>query len=130
MAYQYFYVTPSGSTAQVKFLGMDKHPHRDGERHFFALQSPAGDNQTVNVTLVAPSLIDAALQQHGLPPFVNVKTDLTHLAAVTSFDRLELLPTDGEGRRVVEVEGPEALALLRRPRLSDREIPRYIARRV
>jgi len=84
----------------------------------------------VNVTLVAPSLIDAALQQHGLPPFVNVKTDLTHLAAVTSFDRLELLPTDGEGRRVVEVEGPEALALLRRPRLSDREIPRYIARRV
>jgi len=84
----------------------------------------------VNVTLVAPSLIDAALQQHGLPPLVNVKTDLTHLAAVTSLDRLELLPTDGEGRRVVEVEGPEALALLRRPRLSDREIPRYIARRV
>src|SRR5438034_11446364 len=108
MAYQYFYVTPSGSTAQVKFLGMDKHPHRDGERHFFALQSPAGDNQTVNVTLVAPSLIDAALQQHGLPPFVNVNTDLTHLAAVTSFDRLARRPTDAYGRRGVEGAPPSA----------------------
>src|SRR2546426_3064859 len=130
MAFQDFYVTPSGSTAQVKLLGADRHPNRDAERHIFSLQSPAGSHETLNVTLVAPRLIDAALQQNGLPPLTEIKKELTHLAAVTSFDRLELLPTDEEGRRLVQIEGPEAMALLRRPRIPDREIRRFIARRI
>ena len=130
MAFKDFYVTPSGSTAQVTFLGADKHPDRDAERHIFSLMSPAGNTEKLNVSLVAPVLINATLQQNGLPPLAQVKTNLTHLAAVTSFDRLGLLPTDQEGRRLVEIEGSEAVALLRRPRLSDREIRRFIARRI
>jgi hypothetical protein len=130
VAYKDFYVTPSGSTAHVTFLGVDNHPDRDAERYTFSVQSPAGNEETLNVMLVSPALINRALQQNGLPPLVEVKKDLTRLAAVTNFDRLDFLPTDEGGRRLVAIEGPEAIALLRRSKLSDREIRRFIARRI
>ncbi len=124
------YVTPSGSTAQVKFLGAHRPPGRDVERHIFAVTSPGGATEELNVSLVVPTLINASLQQNGLPPLTQVKTDLAYLAAVTNYDQLGSLAVDEDGRRVIEIDGADAIALLRRPRLSDREIRRFLARRV
>jgi len=126
-----YFVTPSGSTVTVQFDGTDKWPHRDAERNWFRVQDSAGAQERLNVALVSPILINAALQQKGYPQLTpELKTHLTYLAAVTHFDRIDTVPQDENNNRVLEIEGPEALSLLERPRAPDRDLRRYVARRV
>ncbi len=125
-----YFVTPSGSTAHVKFVSSARHPHRDREQNVLSVSSPNGGTEGVNVALDAPVLINSALQQNGFPPLDQVKNDIVYIAAITNYDRLSTLPVDESGRRLIEVDGQQAIELLSRPPVSDREVRRFIVRRV
>lgn len=125
-----FYITPSGSSVELSFEGSDPHPHRNAERYVFSASSSSGGSERISVSLVEPTLINGALAREGLPDLKSLTDDLTRLAAVIHFDELDSLATDHDGNRIVEIDAQHALDLIQRPRVGDRDIRRFIVRRL
>ena len=80
--------------------------------------------------LIADPLTSESLQQEGLPGLDEIRDKAVRLAAVTHYDPLASLPEDDAGNRLLDLDGAAVIALLRPPKRPDREIRRFVVRRI
>jgi len=125
-----FFLTPSGSTISASVLGMSPVEGRDAEQVVFQVSSSGFSTRTVKVILDAPPLIDVALQQsHSIVLTDPTKKTVALIATLTAIDQDPATPADPAQPWTIHVGAESAVNLLRHPKLSDRALRRYIARR-
>jgi hypothetical protein len=124
------FVTRSGLAADILFEGEQKAALRDVWECWYTIDTTDGVRERACVELVAPILVGAHLEAKGLGTFEGLKRRLSLLAVLDNLDGLSELPSDPHGNRRIEVDANAAEALLRRPKLSDRELRRFLSRRI
>lgn len=122
-------LTPSGSTVGVELRSVDRHPDRDLERHWVSVQSDSRAPELLCVGIPAPSLVNVTLTQAGLPGLQDVREKIVMVAAIKAFDHFETLPIEDQAPLVL-VDGEDAVRILTPGRPNDREIRRWLARRL
>ena len=124
------YVTRSGLTAMLLFEGEQKSPHRDAWDRWYTAWTADETKERVCVRFLSPGLMDMHLHSLGRGGFEQNKANLGLLAVLDNFDGLAELPADPHGNRVIEIRSEDAAQLLDPPKQSDREIRRFLTRRI
>ena len=125
-----FFLSPSGLGARIVAEGDSPTPNRDARDYWFDVTTSAGRNDRVGVRIVASALHDTLLQQHGLGRLANYMPRFLHVVVIRNLDALETLPVDEYANRIIDLEAEDSLSIIQAPRLQDRAIRRFIARRV
>jgi hypothetical protein len=84
----------------------------------------------VCVLLLSLETMDLALQQKGLPTLEEMEAKVVLTTILRNLDRLSGLPTDEYGNRLLELRPADVIALLSAPKLSDRQIRRFMVRHI
>lgn len=124
------YVTRSGLSAQLLLEGEQKAPMRDSWEVWFTIRTPGNNKERACVRLLSPMIMKLQLEAIGAGTFEDNKQKLAILALLDNLDGLSELPADPYGNREIAVGSEDVEGLLRRPRQSDRDIRRFLARRV
>lgn len=122
------WVLPSGLTVELALGHEHRVPNTDFVGYDAVVTTPGGTSRTLKVHLLDLPLMDAARRQEGLEPLEPGERERIVETAL-----LRLVDTDPEffdGDGPLEVGPTDAGDLKRTPRISDRELRRYIARRL
>lgn len=125
-----YFLSRNGVPVRINREGSDKLRNRDGRGHYFEVFDPSGKRERVCVQLIAPQLIDLSFQQEGLPALAAVEERLALVALLQNLDAIAGLPSDPHSNRLLELQPEDAVKVLKGPKLSDRQIRRFIVRRV
>jgi hypothetical protein len=112
-------VTPRGDEERV--------PGRDAVKVWLDVSVENGPNTVVPIVYVIPDLLASDLQKNELPAFSIMKNDLGTLRVLEAIETVPELEL-GVGTPL-EIGESEMKSLLGRPKASDREVRRYIARK-
>jgi hypothetical protein len=122
------YFSSSGTQIVVTPRGAeDSLPGRDAVRIWLDVSVENGPNSVVPVVYATPDLLAGDLQARDLPSFSMMKGDLGTLRVLQAIETVPELNL-GSGA-ALEVGESEIKSLLGRPKASDREVRRYIARK-
>lgn len=126
------FLTPASSAATViRIVGSGAAPNRDAERFSLSVSLTGFDEKLVDVEFTAPALTDKEFQQvKGLPFDDEARAVVAILTVLTEIDQNPDFGTEAGKKQAVEMDAQHVLELIDRPRLTDRELRRYIARRV
>ena len=124
------YVTRSGLSAKLLLEGEQKAPSRDAWEVWFTIETPGGNKERACVRLLSPMIMNLHLESQGLGKFDANRQRLAILALLDNLDGLSELPADPYGNREISIGSDDVAGLLDRPRQSDRDIRRFLARRV
>ena len=127
MADSSWHLTPSGSTVALTTLHVDRHPHRQMNRHWFQITTSASSSTLYVGFDSSPTLGTALSQQLGMS-FSEIAPQLAQLAVLRQVD--QQLPTDRDGVPFVELGFDDAIAAWNPPKSPDRDVRRFLARRV
>lgn len=124
------YFTAAGVAVSLELLRRFSHPDRDAEVTLYRVTSRDGSEpERLAVLLLAPGLIDVALQQAEKGTLEQLRDTIGLAVVLDAVDRRSELATASDGTPQIEVDVDDALALFSRARPSDRELRRLIARR-
>ena len=125
-----YFVSRNGLSVRINQEGSERLQHRDGRGHYFEVFDSANKRVRVRIELMAPRLIDLALQQESLPSLALSEQRLAIVALLQNLDAIAGLPSDDHGNRILELQPDDVVKVLKGPKLSDRQIRRFIVRRV
>jgi len=124
------FLTPSGTTISAWVVGVSPVADRDAEQVVLRVSSSGFAVREVSVILDAPPMINAALQQsYSIALTEPAKKTVALVATLDAIDQDPASPADPAQPWTIQVGAEKAVGLLRRPKLSDRALRRYIARR-
>jgi hypothetical protein len=122
------FVTASGRAINVELVDRSTPSGRDALQLTFSASADGSPRKRVVVSFPAFELTVADLAHNGVAPLDDPALVLGILAILRSIEGSE--PTDAGRSPNIEIEGDEAVAILARARASDREIRRFVARRM
>lgn len=125
-----YYVTRSGLGARLRLEREQKAPLRDAWEVWFTIETAGGNKERACVRLLSPMLMKLHLESQGLGTFEDNSQRLAILALLDNLDGLSELPSDPYGNREVAIGSDDVTSLLQRPRQSDRDARRFLARRI
>lgn len=123
------YFTAGGTAVDLELVRRYAHPDRDAEVLLYRVSQGGGEAERLAVLLLAPQLLNVALQQAGRGAYDQLVDTIGLAAVLDAVDQRGELETSKAGVPEKVVDVSDALALFDRKRPSDRELRRLIARR-
>lgn len=124
------FTSRNGISVKIISEGSDKLRNRDGRGHYYQVFDPAQRRERVCVQLMALPLLALALKQEGLPELSTIESRLALVALLQNLDAVDNLRSDAHGNRILEFQPGDAIRVLKPAKLSDRQLRRFIVRRV
>jgi hypothetical protein len=122
------YVSPAGLLVDLEVVSEGQVLNKDADQVSLRVNLPTGGSLRIEVQFPIPPIIDHNARAHFSRPFD--KAFAKDLAILATLRALDSNPELTHGNHTIEFNADDLYALVSRPRLSDKECRRYIARKL
>lgn len=126
----YYFLTTSGTSVDIKPIYSGPAENRDAVQSSFIVSTSTGPPRTVDVIFPTPPITENALKNEAGISFNEKQRDLAFLTVLSELEQSPEIQEDLEARHEIIANADVLLENLKRPKLSDREMRRYIVRKV
>ena len=130
MDYKHHFITTSGNTVYITPTYSGQADNRDAVQNSFDVATSTGPPAKVDIIFPTPPILKDTLENEAGLSFDLVREELAVLALLSEVDNSPKLFEDPESSHEILANGPYLLKNLNRERLSDRDMRRYIVRKV
>ncbi len=127
---KYYFVTTSGTTVCASPIYSGSVENRDAVQNSFNVATPTGPPVKVNVIFPTPPILTDALEKEAGLSFNSAREDLAVLTLLSEVDNSPNLFEDPESSHEILADASFLLDKLKRSKMPDRDMRRYIIRKV
>jgi len=130
MEYKYHFITTSGTSVHVNPIHAGPAPNRDAVQNSFVVTTATGSPIQIDVIFPTPPIVTDALKTRAGISFDSAREDLAILSLLSEIDNSPNLFQEKQPSYEILADAPTLLKSLHRGKISDRDMRRYIVRKV